>query len=131
MNRGKAICEQLKQIRCDIARENDIPYETHECQHQGECSGNCPRCEAEVQYLEKELVRRHKLAKVAALATGLTLSMSACSPTVGDVTADTFDYEGDPVEEPLEGEVMANDPFSDSSSEDDTSVDYLQENESH
>lgn len=124
MNRGKKICEQLKQIRCDIARENDIPFETHECQHQGECSGTCPRCEAEVQYLETELVRRKRLAKVAALATGLTLSMSACT-VQGDVPMDN-DLEGDPIEEPLEGEVMANP--SDSSQGNPSTIEYMQEN---
>lgn len=126
MNQGKKICEQLKQIRCDIARENDIPFETHECQHQGECSGTCPRCEAEVQYLENELTRRNKLAKVAALATGLTLSMSACT-TKGDVPMDNY-LEGEPVEAPLEGDVVANDNNTDSSEEESNSVHYMQEN---
>ena len=109
MNKGKKICEQLKQIRCDIARNNDIPFETRECQHQGECSGTCPRCEAEVRYLETELVRRNRLAKVAALATGLTLSMSACN-IQGEVPMDTDSnnfFEGEPAEKPLEGDVLA------------------------
>lgn len=126
MNHGKEICEQLKQIRNDIARENDIPLESHECQHQGECSGTCPRCEAEVKYLETELVRRNRIAKVAALATGLTLSMSACTIN-GDVSGVSNDtLEGDPIEEPLEGEVMADPP--DSNSEDTYIMEFVQEN---
>lgn len=122
MNHGKKICEQLKQIRCDIASKNGIPFETHECQHQGDCSGTCPRCEAELQYLEKELVKRNRLAKVAALATGLTLSMSACT-TQGDVPREDNELEGEPAVEILEGDIL---PESDTTctSGEDKSIQY-------
>ena len=46
---GKNKCKILKEIRQKIADENDIPFVTAECQFQGECSGTCPKCEAELQ----------------------------------------------------------------------------------
>lgn len=84
-NHGKDICKQLKEIRKRIASENDIPLEEHECHYDGPCKGTCPRCDAELQYLETELGRRGKLSK-AAIVAGVTLSLaaSACT-TEGDV----------------------------------------------
>jgi len=35
MNRGKNICKVLKEIRRDVARENDIPLEMPECTYEG------------------------------------------------------------------------------------------------
>jgi hypothetical protein len=81
--RGKNKCKILKQIRQKIADENDIPYVTRECTYQGECRGTCPKCEAELRYLEQELEKRRRLGKtvaVAAVAAGLSLTMTACVP---------------------------------------------------
>ncbi len=75
--RGKQKCKILKEIRQRIADENDIPYVTRECGYQGECKGTCPRCESELQYLERELARRRSLGKrvsVAALCVGMSLA---------------------------------------------------------
>lgn len=72
--KGKATCKILRQIRQKIADENDIPLVTKECTYQGDCKGTCPRCEAELRYLEEQLARRQKLGKriaVAAVATTL------------------------------------------------------------
>lgn len=90
---GKDICKQLKDIRQQIASENDIPLEVHECHYDGPCNGTCPRCDAELQYLEKEMVRRGKLSK-AALVTGVTLSLAASACTT----------EGEPWPDQLEGD---------------------------
>ena len=78
---GKQKCKMLKEIRRRIADENDIPYVTDECPHQGECSGTCPRCESELRYLERQLDRRAVLGKrvaVAALCAGMVLTASGC-----------------------------------------------------
>ena len=77
MERGKSICKQLKAVRQHIAEENDIPLEQRECTYEGPCRGTCPRCEAEVQYLERALANRIKLGKAATVA-GLSLSLAAC-----------------------------------------------------
>ncbi|MCR5404076.1 MAG: hypothetical protein K6E91_09725 [Butyrivibrio sp.] len=79
---GKAKCKILKEIRQRIADENDIPYVTRECTYQGSCSGTCPKCESELQYLESELEKRRRLGKgvaVTALCTGIVIGTAACS----------------------------------------------------
>ncbi len=80
---GKQKCKILKEIRQRIADENDIPYVTRECTHKGECRGTCPRCEAELRYLEEQLRKRQSLGKrvaVAALCAGMAMGVSACGP---------------------------------------------------
>ncbi len=82
---GKEKCRILKEIRQKIADENDIPYVTQECRHQGYCSGTCPRCESELRYLEQQLERRAALGKritVAALCAGMAFSGAACGPGI-------------------------------------------------
>lgn len=68
MNHGKNICRQLKQLRRDIADANGIELHQKECTYQGECEGTCPYCDAELQYIERELARRQGLGKVVAVA---------------------------------------------------------------
>ena len=80
---GKQKCKMLKEIRQRIADENDIPFVTRECSHQGDCSGTCPRCESELRYLEQQLERRAALGRkvsVAALCAGMVLGASGCAP---------------------------------------------------
>ena len=79
--RGKNKCKILKQIRRKIAEENDIPFVTQECTFQGECKGTCPKCEAELRYLEQQLEKKQRLGKtvtVAALAASLMANLTAC-----------------------------------------------------
>ena len=81
MFKGKRTCKILKEIRKQIAENNDIEYITSECKHQGDCLGTCPKCEAEVRYLERELEKRQKLGRtiaVAGLAVALTTSTAGC-----------------------------------------------------
>ena len=42
MERGKQVCKILKDIRKQIAEENDIEFITSECKHKGDCAGTCP-----------------------------------------------------------------------------------------
>ena len=81
MKRGKETCRILKEIRRQIAETNDIEFITSECRYQGDCLGTCPKCEAEVQYLEQQLSVRHAAGKAIALASisaGL-IALSSCS----------------------------------------------------
>ena len=80
--RGKKICGYLKGIRRKIAEENDIKLDIPECTYEGECRGTCPRCEWEVQYLEKTLFERMKLGKIATIS-GLAIGLSACNGNIG------------------------------------------------
>ena len=81
MFKGKNTCKILKDIRKQIAESNDIEFVTSECKYQGDCSGTCPKCEAELRYLEAELNRRRQLGKVitlAGLSIGLSTSLGGC-----------------------------------------------------
>ena len=78
MKRGKKIYQTLKEIRLQVARTNDIPYEPTECKHKGECPGTCPKCEQEVRYIEQQLNKRRTLGKavaVAGVAMGVSMAM--------------------------------------------------------
>ena len=80
MSHGKSICQHLKAIRRDIARENGIDLEIPECTFKGECCGTCPQCESELRTLEHELAKRisiGKVATVAGLALGLATPLAA------------------------------------------------------
>ncbi len=122
MKKGKQTCKILKEIRKQIAAENDIKLVIEECTYQGDCRGTCPKCEAEVRYLERELEKRQRLGKAAifaGLSLGTIVAASGCGhiiqPTAGMpmmpdsvevVKCDTF------IEEPLPGEVMIDTPDS-------------------
>lgn len=79
MERGKEICKALKEIRLQIAKENDIELFTSECTHKGNCLGTCPKCEAEVKYLEDQLAARKRLGKVSKVV-GLSISLATVAP---------------------------------------------------
>ena len=68
MARGKQTCKILKEIRRQIAEANDIEFVTSECRYKGDCLGTCPKCEAEVRYLEQQLRERASMGKSVALA---------------------------------------------------------------
>ena len=71
---GKEKCKMLKEIRAEIARNNDIHLVIEECTHQGKCKGTCPACEAEVAYLEEQLEKRKALGKAVCVA-GISAAM--------------------------------------------------------
>ena len=58
MKEGKQKCRILKTIRKQIAEANDIKLVTSKCRYRGDCLGTCPKCEAEVRYLEEQLLFR-------------------------------------------------------------------------
>ena len=87
---GKSKCKVLKDIRKKIAEANDIAYVTSDCKYKGECSGTCPKCEAEVRYLEEELAKRKNLGKivaVAGIAATLVVASAGCDVTLPNQTA--------------------------------------------
>jgi hypothetical protein len=115
--KGKEKCKILKQIRKKIADANDIPYVVEECPHQGECRGTCPKCEAELRQMERELSLRRRIGKgiaVVGVAAGVMASTTACDAgdvidliesAVMTVTGQHHQVEGD-VPAPLEGDVI-------------------------
>ena len=89
MNPGKEICRELKELRKQIAEENGIPLEIEECKFKGKCDGTCPRCDAEVRYLEGALADRIRMGKVAVVA-GLALGLSATTALSAESGAVAF-----------------------------------------
>ena len=122
MAKGKQTCKILKEIRKQIAAENDIELVVSECTYQGDCLGTCPKCEAEVRYLERELERRQRMGKAAIFAgmtLGTAITAASCGPfaptlngmLVGPedtITTTTDTVRNESVDEPylLEGDVM-------------------------
>lgn len=107
--RGKEKCKALKEIRQKIAEQNDIAFAVSECTHQGDCRGTCPKCEAELRYLERQLEIRKNLGKavvVAGISAGMCAPMVACNPieAVGDVIADVY-YTINPSAAPIAGDM--------------------------
>lgn len=103
MKRGKQTCRILKDIRRQIAEANDIEFITSECQYQGDCLGTCPKCEAEVRYLEQQIERKRTAGKAITLL-GISAGLVAMSPmtscsnsgnkgTSQEVTSDTTSYK--------------------------------------
>lgn len=87
---GKRKCRMLKEIRKQIAKENDITYITTECKHQGNCKGTCPKCEQEVRQLETALARREALGKTVAvvgISAAISLSVTGCADPFYQTTA--------------------------------------------
>lgn len=70
---GKEKCNLLKQIRQEIAESNGIVYLTSDCTFEGPCTGTCPKCDAEIRYLEGEINR------LASEGTSITLSALSAS----------------------------------------------------
>lgn len=98
MDNGKNICKQLKEIRKEIARENNIPLESRECTYSGPCNGTCPYCDAELRYLEEELSHRSHIGK-AAMVAGMTVGMVTAAQNLSAQNNNEVDF--------LEGDVLA------------------------
>lgn len=82
MKYGKRVCASLKHVRKQIADANGIPYEVTECKHQGDCRGTCPKCEAELRYIENQLSLRRAAGMavtVVGLSLGVVASFSSCT----------------------------------------------------
>lgn len=113
MEHGKQVCKILKDIRKQIAEENDIEFITSECKHQGDCAGTCPKCEAELKYLESQLARRNASGFPTRLA-GIAIGFAAVAPaftscdwmTKGDMVPPQVDGE---MELPLGGDPAVSD----------------------
>lgn len=115
---GKQKCKILKEIRRQIAENNDIRFVVEECTHKGKCRGTCPKCEAEVRMLERELEKRRAAGKKVVI-TGISAGflLTSCTPidTVKEFASSVVDSingerqvetatMGDPLPETLAGE---------------------------
>lgn len=87
---GKEKCKLLKQIRKEIAESNGIVYLTSECTFEGECRGTCPKCDAEIRYLDDELQKK--------AARGEKVTLSGLSLNTYDQTVEDNGVKPDAVE---------------------------------
>ena len=92
MARGRQTCKILKEIRRQIAEANGIEFATSECRFKGDCLGTCPKCEAEVRYLEEELCRRSSVGKAVVLA-GISAGMIFMTGCSGSASKDHGDED--------------------------------------
>ena len=75
MDKSKITCETLKTIRKQVADANGIVYTPAKCDFEGVCTGTCPACEKEREYIENQLSLKRKageIVKIAGLVAGLT-----------------------------------------------------------
>ena len=75
MDKSKITCETLKAIRKQVADANGIVYTPAKCDFEGVCTGTCPACESEREYIENQLSIKRKagnIVKIAGLVTSLT-----------------------------------------------------------
>ena len=75
MDKCKITCETLKAIRKQVADANGIVYTPAKCDFEGVCTGTCPACESEREYIENQLSLKRKagnIVKIAGLVTSLT-----------------------------------------------------------
>lgn len=52
---GKDVCSYLRNIRIELARANNIPFESEPCDFDEDCAGTCAKCDQEAAYLRDEL----------------------------------------------------------------------------
>lgn len=115
MDKGKEKCEILKAIRAYLAEKYCLDYTPSECNHRGKCRGTCPKCDAELEYLQKQLEKKG----ITDITNDTKLSKMVddylLKPTndeedgdmlvgVPDIPVDTYATEGMP--KPLEGDVV-------------------------
>lgn len=78
MNTGKKTCDILKEIRKTVGEKENIDLQQYECNFKGNCSGTCPKCEKELDEINKK-VDHKKLVSILG-TIGLASTLVACSP---------------------------------------------------
>ena len=63
-------------MRIQVAKANGIKYAPTGCHHEGDCAGTCPKCEAEVRWLEQQLQLRRQRGKAVAVV-GVSVGLAA------------------------------------------------------
>lgn len=101
---GRIICDELKRVRMELAKANGIDYQPTVCNHQGECAGTCPACEAELAELTRQIKEKKESKvigvaplKIAAVAAATSLSLSSCVPLMGGSAATSGPIETDQI----------------------------------
>lgn len=94
--KGREKCELLNQIRQKIADENNIEFTIYKCTFEGDCTGTCPKCEAELKYLEDELAKKQTRGEKIKLDGIFTLDFEKkCPINEPDMSPDEIELQGD------------------------------------
>ena len=97
---GRDKCELLNEIRQKIADENNIEFTIYDCTFEGDCTGTCPKCESELEYLERELEKKQNAGEKINLKNIFTLNQKEESNWDIEPVDDVFglgEIEGLPV----------------------------------
>lgn len=92
--KGREKCKILKQLRKKIADENGIAYEVENCKYKGDCTGTCPKCEADLKKLTSDIIEKRLRQGLTGLGVGsIALSLAGCTevdlhkyPVIPDTT---------------------------------------------
>ena len=90
MGSGKEKCERLKAIRRQIAKQYDLESNPAECTHVGDCAGTCPKCDAELLDLQKQLEKKG----IKDIDLNIKIPTSDSEDDIMEVT-DGFIHQGD------------------------------------
>ena len=96
---GKDKCNLLREIRKQIAAQYGLTYQPEECHHEGNCAGTCPKCDSELQDLQRQL--NEKGIECIELDRQMEEMVNNFNPG-GDTGDDLFSLKGD-VAPPVEG----------------------------
>ena len=104
---GRDKCELLNEIRQKIADENNIEFTIYDCTFEGDCTGTCPKCESELEYLERELEKKQNAGEKINLKNIFTIPEKDESDEGIDDTDDEYVLDGMPIYEDdrLEGTI--------------------------
>lgn len=111
MDKGREKCEILKAIRAYVAEKYGLDYTPSTCNHRGKCRGTCPKCDAELEDIQRQLGEKGITCitndtKLCEMVENY-LSESASDDDNGDMLVDEPKHidatEGMP--RPLEGDV--------------------------
>ena len=99
---GRDKCNLLNEIRQKVADENNIEFKIYDCTFEGDCTGTCPKCESELEYLEQELEKKQNAGEKINIKNIFTLDEK--EECVGIDCVDKYHRE---IEE-LKHEIMKN-----------------------
>lgn len=115
---GKAKCELLKALRKNISQRYGIRYRERECNHEGDCPGTCPLCEAELESLTQQIKviasnrlevsdEVMELCQLNKSFSSSTLPESGSSETeIHDLEGQVSALDGDMATPPENGEIL-------------------------
>lgn len=108
MNRGKEKCEFLRDIRRKVAERYGLTSNERECHHEGNCSGVCPLCDAELADLQRQLREKgvDDIDLFEELKAGMRSDNIDMDPSIDDPEelSGKLILRGEP--EPFEGEML-------------------------